>query len=130
MPTASFNTGQYISTQCGSMSFPISKAERLLIVMITSIAILAASGVSTYAFATTTITTGLNPFGIDTNTKTNTIYVTNDSDAGSIIIINGNTREVVQTIPVEDQPCDLAVYQKLNRVYVASSNHGLDPGIV
>jgi YVTN family beta-propeller protein len=65
----------------------------------------------------------IEPFGVATNPRTNTIYVTGQSD-NTVSMINGRTNTVVATIPVGLVPFGVATNPRTNTVYVANEGDG------
>jgi YVTN family beta-propeller protein len=72
------------------------------------------------------ITTGLSPFGVAVNRKTNKIYVTNvggglctDEPSNTVSVIDGSTDAVVSTIALDGiGPAFVDISRKTNKVYV------------
>jgi YVTN family beta-propeller protein len=62
--------------------------------------------------------------GVAANPKTNTIYVVNQTVAGTVSVINGRTNTVVATIPVGINPEEAAVNPKTNTIYVTNDGGG------
>lgn len=62
---------------------------------------------------------GFDPTGIAVNSKTNTIYLSNFNDK-SLIVVNGETNEIVVTIKVGERPHGVDVNEQTNTVYVAN----------
>jgi YVTN family beta-propeller protein len=74
------------------------------------------------------ITTGLNPFGVGANPRTNKIYVSNlggcnagkTSRSNTVSVIDGSTDTIEKTIALDGPgPAFVAVNPKTNRIYVA-----------
>jgi YVTN family beta-propeller protein len=70
--------------------------------------------------AATAIPVGSYPYGIDVNTVTNKIYVTNGM-SNSVTVIDGATRATT-TIPVGVNPTVVAVNATTNTIYVVNGN--------
>ena len=61
---------------------------------------------------------GSEPVSVAINSDTNRIYVTN-SGSGNVSVIDGNTDEVVATVPVGDLPYTITVNRASNKIYVS-----------
>jgi YVTN family beta-propeller protein len=69
---------------------------------------------------TATIPVGIQPSGVATNPKTNTVYVANSFD-NTVSLISGRTNTVTATIPVGREPLGVAANPKTNTAYVANT---------
>ncbi len=64
--------------------------------------------------------TGTDPTSVAVNPRTNRLYVAN-SGSLSVTVIDGDTRQVVATVPMSTRPQAVAVNQRSGRVYVATA---------
>jgi len=70
-----------------------------------------------------TILVGETPRRIVVNPNTNLVYVSNQIP-NSITVIDGETNEVVDSIPVE-QPYELMINPKTNKIYATYSGYSM-----
>lgn len=71
-----------------------------------------------------TITTGIALNWIEANPNNNRIYVTNDY-GNDTIIINGETNEVINSLPTGERPGCLAINPSNNDVYIVANSDSL-----
>lgn len=62
---------------------------------------------------------GERPLGIAVNHETNRIYVTDYAGNGTVIVIDGSTNRIIDSIPVGIYPTSIDVDEKNNKIYVA-----------